>query len=584
MPQFRSKPAKIPFLLLLLIVGLLCLVWLASSTAFLPDAVSLASEAQSAAEGAQPSSSILAEKTDLSLTSPRGGQGKRIVDALGWKPMHLGNVLIFVSPATTNAQVGDIFSVNVRANAYGNEVDAAEVFMSFDPTYLEIQSMTPGTALNQPLPSSYNNGSGTVNYAAGRLTDPPSTVSGKFTLFTLEIRAKEPVASTLLNITGAQVAVAGSPHSVSMQAGTVVIVAPTPTPTQTNTPTKTLRPTITNTPLTTPVPQPTPTDTRQPGAQEIVIRDFEDTFLDLWNLNTSYCSDWYLRLRAPSVKHILIRPDLSEVPPNSLIDEAVLKLYQTSDTGQTNECSVYAVLRVWDCEKATWVHAAANSPWSVPGCDAAGTDRASNPSLERELFSTFPGHPNYPVDFDVTTLIQQWLNKPDTNHGLVIICPAGTACEFIFASADYHDESLRPELMIRYREAPTATPTLTPTLTLTPEPKGLIHGVVFDDQNGNGERDAGEPGVVGATIELRDLGDPAFVETRESDLDGRYAFAGLEPGTYRMSVSVVPQGYEWIDELPESIPMDSGTVLEIPIPLQRSGSALYLPLITRDFQ
>lgn len=62
-----------------------------------------------------------------------------------------------------------------------------------------------------------------------------------------------------------------------------------------------------------------------------------------------------------------------------------------------------------------------------------------------------------------------------------------------------------------------------------------IHGVKFDDRNGNHVRDADEPGVAGATIyidldrdEVLDAGEPRTV----TGADGSYSFTDLDPGAY----------------------------------------------------
>ena len=62
-------------------------------------------------------------------------------------------------------------------------------------------------------------------------------------------------------------------------------------------------------------------------------------------------------------------------------------------------------------------------------------------------------------------------------------------------------------------------------------------GAKFDDVNGNGARDQGEPGIENWPIELyREDGNQAFqlVDTVDTDLSGAYSFGPLEPGTYRV--------------------------------------------------
>jgi hypothetical protein len=73
-----------------------------------------------------------------------------------------------------------------------------------------------------------------------------------------------------------------------------------------------------------------------------------------------------------------------------------------------------------------------------------------------------------------------------------------------------------------------------------------IHGVKFDDVNGDHRRDPDEPGVGGATVyvdldrdNVLDAGEPTTVTAA----DGSYSFSGLEPGAYVVR-EVLKSGYE----------------------------------------
>ncbi|MFK7917560.1 MAG: SdrD B-like domain-containing protein [Ilumatobacter sp.] len=62
--------------------------------------------------------------------------------------------------------------------------------------------------------------------------------------------------------------------------------------------------------------------------------------------------------------------------------------------------------------------------------------------------------------------------------------------------------------------------------------QGSIGDLVFDDLNGDGDRDAGEPGIDGLTVSLDDGSTVITTVTT----NGAYDFTGLEPGTYTVSI------------------------------------------------
>ncbi len=83
---------------------------------------------------------------------------------------------------------------------------------------------------------------------------------------------------------------------------------------------------------------------------------------------------------------------------------------------------------------------------------------------------------------------------------------------------------------------------------IQPPQPGSIGDFVFDDLNGDGLADPGEPGLPGVTIHLyKDACGPAGspIAVRVSNPSGAYLFAGLEPGSYcaRPVEATVPLGY-----------------------------------------
>ena len=87
-----------------------------------------------------------------------------------------------------------------------------------------------------------------------------------------------------------------------------------------------------------------------------------------------------------------------------------------------------------------------------------------------------------------------------------------------------------------------------------------ISGQVFDDLNGDGVKDPGEPALAGWTIQLDAGADGSVDQTTTTAVDGTYVFMGLGPGTYRVR-EVLQAG--WIQTTPDpaDIPFQAGATV-----------------------
>jgi large repetitive protein len=77
-----------------------------------------------------------------------------------------------------------------------------------------------------------------------------------------------------------------------------------------------------------------------------------------------------------------------------------------------------------------------------------------------------------------------------------------------------------------------------------------LTGVVYKDMNGDSVRDAGDPGIAGVTLTLKD-GSNTTVATTTTAVDGSYSFAGLPAGNYTV-VETQPVGYGSSTASPDS--------------------------------
>jgi hypothetical protein len=153
---------------------------------------------------------------------------------------------------------------------------------------------------------------------------------------------------------------------------------------------------------------------------------------------------------------------------------------------------------------------------------------------------------------------------------------------------------------------PSPTPTETPTATPTPTPTtGWVRGVVWDDQNEDGVRDGGEPGIEGSEVGLLTMS-MSVVMTRATTSDGAFDFGAVEPGNYMvqqtnlpgygsstfdlLGVSVFANVEQWVEfgdyRLPTPTPTDTPTPTATPTPTITPTATpwirvYYLPLMTR---
>jgi SdrD B-like domain len=93
------------------------------------------------------------------------------------------------------------------------------------------------------------------------------------------------------------------------------------------------------------------------------------------------------------------------------------------------------------------------------------------------------------------------------------------------------------------------TPTITlssgqsnPTLDAGMYKPSSLGDFVWKDLNGDGIQDAGEPGLAGVTVNLRDASSTSVVAVATTDANGKYLFSNLNPGSYRIEF-IPPTGF-----------------------------------------
>jgi hypothetical protein len=91
-----------------------------------------------------------------------------------------------------------------------------------------------------------------------------------------------------------------------------------------------------------------------------------------------------------------------------------------------------------------------------------------------------------------------------------------------------------------YNIVVTGTPALAPQTGYGPQAVSTLSGTVFFDVNFNGVRNTGDYGLEAFAVKLMNAAGTAVVATTATGANGTYAFAGIAPGNYLVSVTGIP--------------------------------------------
>jgi len=193
----------------------------------------------------------------------------------------------------------------------------------------------------------------------------------------------------------------------------------------------------------------------------------QDTYIETYSQKATHGSDDRVAITNSGYRTVLMRFDLSTMPSGISVKAAQLKIYAHYrwGSGETLEVAAHGLLHGWDANEATWLQASDEEAWAKPGAWGADQDYAWTASSQAVLNQTSTWY-----GFNVTNLVQQWLQDPASNYGLLLRGGAGLA-SFQLSSSESAILANRPVLEIVYVQptpSPTPTGTLTPVPSLTP--------------------------------------------------------------------------------------------------------------------
>ena len=223
----------------------------------------------------------------------------------------------------------------------------------------------------------------------------------------------------------------------------------------------------------------TPNDANNFGASTSLVADRESTDL----------------------QRVLVQFDLSAIPANATINSATLQMQATQIGGALN-IDVYQLQQSWSegtangtPGAANWTDSAAGTPWTTAG----GT---FDPTPVASIKTDKVGQHSW----DITSLVQAWVNGSESNDGVMIGSPDGGGNRTVTYDSRETVGGTAPVLVIDY----TVNPNTAPTLDATKAPQ-------LDPV----DEDAGAPsGAVGTLVSsLVDFASPAGQVDNVSDPD-----------------------------------------------------------------
>jgi VCBS repeat-containing protein len=203
----------------------------------------------------------------------------------------------------------------------------------------------------------------------------------------------------------------------------------------------------------------------------------QDTYIKLADTGLNYGTSTSLVIdrETTDLQRALLQFDLSAIPANAIITSATLEMQSTQISGLLN-INVYELLRSWTEGSSSGTAGAANWTEAAPGTNWTSTGGDFNATAVATLNTNTTGQHAW----DLTSLVQAWVNGSKANNGVLIASPDGGGNRT--ATYDSSEGATPPRLVISYtvpiQSAPILDGTRSPALVAQNEDSGAPSGAV----------------------------------------------------------------------------------------------------------
>ncbi|MDJ0701184.1 MAG: DNRLRE domain-containing protein, partial [Woeseiaceae bacterium] len=136
----------------------------------------------------------------------------------------------------------------------------------------------------------------------------------------------------------------------------------------------------------------------------------------------------------------LLRFDTGAIPRGARIIDATLSLERRSGSGQSEPISAHRITQSWEESSVTWNSRRWGVSWNTAGADFELTPYAT----------ALVGPANQSPEWDVTSLVQGWVDGSYPNYGVVLVATTSGMTGERFHSSDVVDPANRPSLTVTY--------------------------------------------------------------------------------------------------------------------------------------
>lgn len=176
-----------------------------------------------------------------------------------------------------------------------------------------------------------------------------------------------------------------------------------------------------------------------------------DTRLYNWQPNQNHGNSDTIEHSTNRSTTSLLRFDLSGIPTNATVISAQLSLYLRSSDAAANQSrtvQLHALLLPWVENEATYTIRALGHPWTGNKGPKVGVDYQAAAAASAAVSQA-----GVWIPWHISPLVQQWVNNPSLNHGVILLDPNPYAvgANRFYASSEHTNSAWRPKLTITYQ-------------------------------------------------------------------------------------------------------------------------------------